>query len=616
MSYYSDASLVYIAAAVKNGKTYSVKPTDGTGDLTFSRASNATRVASNGLIEKVRTNIVPYSEEFDNAAWVKQNITVSPNTQTAPDGTLSADKVIVDNGVAFSSTSNYCRTAALTLTTGVVYTVSVYAKADGFDRMSVRMSTATTMGAGPTISINVDLITGLQTGGTIGTYIGRTPAANGYFRYSFQTTSIASATNYLSFVPSDTTATEGNGVDGISIWGAMAEIGDVMTDYIATTTTAVSVGPVSGLPRLDYLNSSCPRLLLEPSRTSLVTFSEQMDNAVWTKSEVTVSANAAISPDGYANSDKIVPSINNATHFFLQNSSVTSGTAYTMSLFAKADGYSFLQIANSGGFSVASRANFDLSNGTVGSNDAGTATITNYGNGWYRLSYTLTADSTTTAGRFVVAVVNSGTAARLAGFVADGTSGVLIYGCQFEAGAYATSYIPTLSTSVTRVAEAASKTGISSLIGQTEGTLFADFIYDGDFQHRFSVAAAGSNNNWIFIGIPESGAGNSRVYIRTNSVTHLDTSAGISIGTFVKGQRYKVAFAYKSGDWAIYINGTLKSSGSQTFTTPSPSFDGFYPSGTGPSGGAQVQLSAVDFNQALLFKTRLTNAQLAELTTL
>jgi hypothetical protein len=192
------------------------------------------------LLEPQRTNIVPYSEQFDNAAWVKQNITVSPNTQTAPDGTLSADKIIVDNGEAFSSTSNYCRTAALTLTTGVVHTVSVYAKADGFDRMSVRMSTATTMGAGPTISVSVDLITGLQTGGTIGTYIGRTPAANGYYRYIFQTSAIASATNYLSFVPSDTTATEGNGVDGISIWGCGLEQASYATSYIPTLSTSVT----------------------------------------------------------------------------------------------------------------------------------------------------------------------------------------------------------------------------------------------------------------------------------------------------------------------------------------------------------------------------------------
>jgi hypothetical protein len=184
--------------------------------------------------------LVTFSEQFDNAAWTKVGLTISANSAISPDGTTTADKIIIDNGTAFSSVSTYCRTSALTLTTGIVYNISVYAKPDGFDRMSVRMATAATMGAGPTISVVIDLITGLQTGGTIGTYIGRTPAANGYFRYLIQTASIASATNYLAFSVNDSVATEGNGVGGISIWGAQLEAGSYTTTYIPTTTAAVT----------------------------------------------------------------------------------------------------------------------------------------------------------------------------------------------------------------------------------------------------------------------------------------------------------------------------------------------------------------------------------------
>jgi hypothetical protein len=602
MSFFEDASLVLIPSGIKNQKIYSVKPTDGTGDLTFSRASNATRVASNGLIEKVRENLVPYSEEFDNAAWVKENITISPNTQTAPDGTLSADKVIVDNGAAFSGVSNYCRTAALTLTTGVVYTVSVYAKADGFDRMLIRMSTASNMGAGPTISVNVDLITGLQTGGTIGTYIGREAAANGYYRYIFQTTSIASATNYLSFVPSDATATEGNGVDGISIWGAMAEIGDVMTDYIATTTTAVSVGPVSGLPRLDYLNSSCPRLLLEPQRTNVIVFSEQFNNANWALTGTTVTANVIASPDGSTNADKLVENTSGGVHRAFATPSCSESTAYTTSVFVKKDQITSIEILET----TLGGCVFDLNTGTITSGTNGF--IEDYGNGWFRCGFTKTTAVGQTLFVLQIRLRKGGTTS----YTGNGVDGLYLWGAQLEAGAYATSYIPTLSTSVTRVADAASKTGISSLIGQTEGTLFAEFNYEGVANtaifERIIAVSDGTSNNRIVL-LKNSTLGTLYFFVGSGGsiVINQTTIAGTSI---VGAGINKVAVAYKSGEYAIYFNGAsvFTSSASEV-----PATTAFFV-GTDETGSVQPLGGGI--SQAIVFKTRLTNAQLAELTTL
>jgi hypothetical protein len=273
----TNASLLIVPDRFKASKLYSQLPQDGSGDFVVTRATTAFRTNENGILESVAsgvprldfpigsgcpallvepaaTNLALRSEEFSDAYWTKAGLTVSGNTDTAPNNTTTADKIIIDNGVAFSATATYCRTSALTLTTGIVYNISVFAKDAGFNRMSVRMSTATTMGAGPTISIVVDLITGLQTGGTIGTYIGRTPAANGYFRYVFQTTSIASATNYLAFSVNDSVATQGNGVDGISIWGAQLETGSVATSYIPTVAATatrnadvISKTAVSGL---------------------------------------------------------------------------------------------------------------------------------------------------------------------------------------------------------------------------------------------------------------------------------------------------------------------------------------------------------------------------------
>ena len=93
MSFYSDASLVMIPSGYKTSKVYCAKPTDGTGDLAFTRSNDtATRVGPDGLIEKVRTNVALYSEQFDNAVYTKSQASVTANATTAPNGTTTAAK--------------------------------------------------------------------------------------------------------------------------------------------------------------------------------------------------------------------------------------------------------------------------------------------------------------------------------------------------------------------------------------------------------------------------------------------------------------------------------------------------------------------------------------------
>jgi hypothetical protein len=183
---------------------------------------------------------------------------------------------------------------------------------------------------------------------------------------------------------------------------------------------------------------------------------------------------------------------------------------------------------------------------------------------------------------------------------------VLAWGAQLEAGSYATSYIPTLAASVTRVADAASKTGISSLIGQTEGTIYAEIVRtQSTATDAFWIAINdNSANNWIFIGTEATGG---RAYVRASNTVIFDQYPAISIG------RHKLAIAYKSGSIAVYIDGTQLFTSSATFTIGSL---------TGLNLGSPSATTVSDVttagavNQALLFKTRLTNSQLAELTSL
>jgi hypothetical protein len=572
--------------------------------LVFSRASSATRVASNGLIEKVRTNLFKYSEQFNQtSAWSFQGgATISANAGIAPDGTTTADLLypsINDSVVAVIQ--------AITSASSVEYTQSVYVKASGKNFVALYTFDGTTGAA-----MWVNLTTGAITNG-VGTNVsGRfaTNVGNGWWRIGF--TDIGNGTTtYMHVYPTDAASSNSvtaNGTDGILVWGAQLETG-VATDYIATTSAAVSVGPVSGLPRLDYLNSTCPRLLLEPQRTNLASYSEQFDNAGWNKNNLTITANNLVSPDGYTNADTALETATSAFHDLIQNPSLTSGTTYTISSFVKAAGRDYCYLFLSDGTTPAA-VKFNLATGVV----LGTATgspvsskIENYGNGWYRCSMVYTSGATAT-GTLAVSATNS-PALSLSGYAGDVTKGIAVYGAQLEASAYGTSYIPTLGTSVTRVADAASKTGISSLIGQTEGTLFAEF------NHDISVTAAldtrihlssGTTANWIFFAFPDGGAKLLRFFIN-------DSSGALSFyssAPVVQGNN-KVAFGYKSGDFVAYLNGVQVATNSTVRSIPVCSQIDLQ--GGAPNGVAQER---ANIEQALLFKTRLTNESLAALTSL
>jgi hypothetical protein len=199
--------------------------------------------------------------------------------------------------------------------------------------------------------------------------------------------------------------------------------------------------------------------------------------------------------------------------------------------------------------------------------------------------------------------VTSASATAGQSYAGDITKAIYWYGAQVEAGAYATSYIPTLGTSVTRVGDAASKTGISSLIGQTEGTIYAEFTVGGGSDRV--MAAIGGDNRFAILASPtEIGAlivtfAGGVVYNATASFTH--------------GAITKVAFAYKSGQSVLYVNGSAVLTTTATFAFNSAISDLYlsqreFAPGTGQTGQRH--------SQDLVFKTRLTNAQLAELTTL
>jgi hypothetical protein len=586
MSFYSDASLIVIPSGYKASKVYSAVPTDGTGDLAFTRSNDtATRVAENGLIQKVRTNLVLQSNTF-NTTWTASNASVTSG-QAGYDGTnnawllsKSAASGYISQGPASSGSE----------------TISVYAKAgtDNWLYILVRDSASVFFGG------YFDLQNGVVGSATGATTLKIESVGNGWYRCS--ASFVKSTSTYYRIYPAegnnDTSGTSGN----ILIQASQLEAGDVATNYIPTTTTAVSVGPVANVPRLDYLNSSCPRLLLEPQRTNLLTFSEQFDNAAWIKDASTATANAAISPDGYTNADKLFETATTDFHrVYGPTISVTSGTTYTASIFVKAAEVTTFAMELRLTSNVAD-ATFNLVAGTV----SGSGVIQDYGNGWYRCIVTGTA--TATGGGRPMFFIK-----QRSSYAGNASNGLLIYGAQFEAGAYATSYIPTLAAAVTRGADACSKTGISSLIGQQEGVVY----WQGILPKASSNGAASASN--VF--------STERTNIKTAIVmTHVASTSTLSVffvsnGTslvaltatsLAAGSFAKIAFAYKSGSFALFVNGVLRASSALTFTSITTMAEINLNDNVVYYGYTTQQF----VEQLLLFPTRLPNSELASLTTL
>ena len=376
-----------------------------------------------------------------------------------------------------------------------------------------------------------------------------------------------------------------------------------MTVVRATTATRVnSAGLIesvaNNVPRLDYSNGTCPSLLVEPQRTNLTLYSEQFDNAYWTKYLTSITSNVATAPNGTTTADLFTSTGSGYTYSSFISLSAAS---YTISVYAKKGNTNWSAITISNGITTDCTSWYNINSGTLGST-SGSITITNRtiedaGNGWYRLTLTISlasADSFIVIPQFVQA--NSGAST-------NGDTGYA-WGAQLEVGSYPTSYIPTTSAAVTRNADVISKTGISSLIGQTEGAVFVDINVDLSYTQndmRFINVSDGTSTNWWFIGTNVSNQ--IRFYYRTGATTYVSELVALTSG------RHKLAFAYKSNDYVAYVDGTQIYSLNSLIVGATSQID------LGNSfGGSGVSKQFI--NSAIIFPTRLTNAELASLTTI
>ena len=339
----------------------------------------------------------------------------------------------------------------------------------------------------------------------------------------------------------------------------------------------------SGQPRIDYKDDSKGALLLEPSRTNLIEYSIPINSAPYNYANGGVAtapihtANQGISPDGSLNASKIDFNLNGGT-----TSSDLSQMAYVgSSLTGDYTSSFYLKSFDSNSYIVTLLD----SNGATSQE-----TITPE---WQRFTFYNGGGTTSTNLIRIRLRGNENT---------SNTASLLAWGFQLESGSYATSAIFTSGSTVTRSADSCSQTVPDGVIGQTEGSVYVEVNISNTTTKTILALDTGSASNFIILDTSISLSPKILVRQSSGSFPAIITGTAMSYGV------NKIAFCYKSGDYAMYVNGVL--SGTSTSAT--------FPSGIISKISVGANSSYGYFSDTVknvkLYDTRLSNSELAALT--
>lgn len=310
-------------------------------------------------------------------------------------------------------------------------------------------------------------------------------------------------------------------------------------------------------PRVEYdANGVAKGLLIEEARTNLLTYSEDFSNSYWNKPVGGQLGSAVVGPDGISGSGVTLEddgATGTGLVYFFRTITVNTSTTYTVSIFAKADQLQWLAIRliNFTTPPTASAVWFNLNTGAKGTESNVTGNIEPYSNGWYRCSVTFTTDAIDTTGniQFLCCDSDNDISVDL-----DGTSSILVYGAQLEAGSFPTSYIPTSGATATRSADIASVSVSEFGYNQAQGSVVVEA----------EVPADQSSINALLLLGPSTWASNNgnKIYSAASTSRHLrvfnslgSEVVSIDAGETPVGQTFKQAFALASSDYAAVIDG-------------------------------------------------------------
>ena len=631
------ASIILTPTAYNNGKALCVKPSDGSGDFDFSRNSAATRVNAQGLVENVQilsSNLVQngdFSEEgvqevsngsFTNGStdwalgtgWsigedkavantIGDFVNLYQNSVFVVGKTYKTTFTIVDytqgsvrltqGGIDVSGFQNAVGTytAYFTATQTSLYMQGYQSFIGSITNISVKeVGQNWILDANWSIAENKAVSDGtngfmrtftnvFESGKTYKVGITVSNITTGQVSYPYD----GAATSYISANGIYETIYTPNTTNVCYVYGRNGFDGSI------TNISVIEITDDTNLPRINYEgfsfdgsgniipNSGCGSWLFEPQSTNLITQSELFSDSSWTKSgSLLVSPNSVISPDGTLNGSTITGLTGSGGNDLYVTTSINpANTTYTYSIYLKGSGTIRMQMSN----------NVD---------NAGSRILT-LSSSWVR--YDLTQTFNATAGSLVGNLDDSG-----------GTATTYdVWGAQIEQQSYATSYIPTSGSTVTRNQDVCTNGGSLASINSTSGTLYfegAALVVENS--QKWIALSDGTHNNTIKIGI-------------LNSATNYKIAADVRVGGVnqaflaydfgaVAPTFKKCAIKYKQNDFALWIDGVEVATDT---------------SGNTPIGLNELTFTRGDTLNPFFGKTKclavfpyLTDSELTELTTI
>lgn len=575
--------------------------------ITFTRGSTATYY--DGRTQAVaEQNLLLWSQDFDNGTWSKGNTAATANAITAPDGTLTADKVETTTNAPTGGGQTY---QTLTNLGSGNYIYSIYAKqgsgAIESNIFGIRNNTTSTNAAIIGFDYGSGVITQASGSGATAVSVG-----NGWWRIVMPFTLTATVGDAIRFYAGSSGGVEPVG-EFAYFWGAQLEQRSTATAYTPTTTAPITryqpvlvTAPVNA-PRFDYdpVTLAPKGFMVEETRTNLMRYSDQFDNAVWTNASPNipiVTLNTSVAPDGTTTADTLTSATGGTAAQTRQNVSSTGATGnFTGSIYLKAgtSTQSRIQLSDTtSGFNVVGDFRISWTGGVaaVQSVTSGTASVIAFGNGWYRCIITANIPS-----------ANASVALALVPDSLVGTNSVIAWGAQLELGSYATSYIPTVASTVTRSADNPSMTGtnFSSWYRQDEGTFIIEMsqVAVGEFSRfleateltfttRKPLLLMNSSNQYV-------------MQFRDNGVDQASPVVGVMSANTVM----RLSASYKVNDFAGTLNGaTPVTDTSGVVTAP---VDRLFIGYGGSAPGDQI---SCHIRSLTYYPTRLPNAVLQGMT--